>query len=29
MSQVNFKVGASQEPASSGFIYRISVQGCD
>lgn len=29
VSQVNFKVGASQEPGSSGFSYRISVQGCD
>ena len=27
-SQMNFKVGASADPGSLGFSYRISVQGC-
>ncbi len=27
-SQINFKVGASNDPAALGFSYRISVQGC-
>jgi hypothetical protein len=27
-SQMNFKVGASNDPNSLGFSYRISVQGC-
>ena len=27
-SQMNFKVGASNDPAALGFSYRISVQGC-
>jgi hypothetical protein len=27
-SQVNFKVGASNDPGALGFSYRISVQGC-
>jgi hypothetical protein len=27
-SQMNFKVGASSDPGSLGFSYRISVQGC-
>ena len=27
-SQVNFKVGASNDPAALGFSYRISAQGC-
>jgi hypothetical protein len=26
--QMNFKVGASSDPAALGFSYRISVQGC-
>ncbi len=28
-SQMNFKVGASNDPGALGFSYRISVQGCD
>jgi hypothetical protein len=28
VSQVNFKIGASKDPAATGFSYRISVQGC-
>ena len=28
VSQVNFKVGSSEEPEASGFSYRIAVQGC-
>jgi hypothetical protein len=28
ISQVNFKVGASNDPGALGFSYRISVQGC-
>jgi hypothetical protein len=28
VSQVNFKVGTAKEPGSTGFSYRISVQGC-
>jgi len=27
-SQMNFKVGASEDPKALGFSYRISVQGC-
>jgi hypothetical protein len=27
-SQMNFKVGASDDPNALGFSYRISVQGC-
>jgi hypothetical protein len=27
-SQMNFKVGASNDPGAQGFSYRISVQGC-
>ena len=27
-SQMNFKVGASSDPAALGFSYRVSVQGC-
>lgn len=27
-SQINFKVGASNDPAALGFRYRISAQGC-
>ncbi|MGB7563328.1 MAG: hypothetical protein WBM08_01110 [Prochlorococcaceae cyanobacterium] len=27
-SQLNFKVGASNDPGALGFSYRISVQGC-
>jgi hypothetical protein len=27
-SQLNFKVGASNDPGAMGFSYRISVQGC-
>ena len=27
-SQMNFKVGTSSDPGSTGFSYRISVQGC-
>jgi hypothetical protein len=27
--QMNFKVGASSDPGSLGFSYRISVQGCN
>ena len=29
VSQVNFKVGASNNMAATGFTYRISVQGCN
>jgi hypothetical protein len=28
-TQMNFKVGASSDPGSLGFSYRISVQGCN
>jgi hypothetical protein len=27
-SQMNFKIGASNDPGALGFSYRISVQGC-
>jgi hypothetical protein len=27
-TQMNFKVGASNDPAALGFSYRVSVQGC-
>ena len=27
-TQMNFKVGASNDPGALGFSYRISVQGC-
>jgi len=29
ISQISFKVGASSDPGSLGFSYRISVQGCN
>ena len=29
VSQVNFKIGAGSDPNSTGFSYRISVQGCN
>ena len=29
VSQVNFKIGAGDDPGATGFSYRISVQGCD
>ncbi|WP_413746652.1 hypothetical protein [Synechococcus sp. MIT S9507] len=29
VSQVNFKIGAGSDPSSTGFSYRISVQGCN
>jgi hypothetical protein len=29
VSQVNFKIGASNNMAATGFTYRISVQGCN
>ena len=29
VSQLNFKVGASDDPGAMGFTYRISVQGCN
>lgn len=29
VSQMNFKIGASNDPEALGFSYRISVQGCD
>jgi hypothetical protein len=29
VSQVNFKIGASNNLAATGFTYRISVQGCN
>jgi hypothetical protein len=29
VSQLNFKVGASDDPGALGFTYRISVQGCN
>jgi len=28
VNQVNFKIGASDDQAATGFTYRISVQGC-
>ena len=28
ISQVNFRIGANNDPAATGFSYRISVQGC-
>jgi hypothetical protein len=28
-SQMNFKVGTSDDPGATGFSYRISVQGCE
>ena len=28
VSQVNFRIGANNDPQASGFSYRISVQGC-
>ena len=27
--QMNFKVGASNDPGALGFSYRVSVQGCN
>ena len=29
ISQVNFKIGANNDPGGTGFSYRISVQGCN
>ena len=29
ISQMNFKVGANNDPKATGFSYRISVQGCN
>jgi len=29
VSQVNFKIGTGSDPDSTGFSYRISVQGCN
>lgn len=29
VSQVNFRIGANNDPGATGFSYRISVQGCD
>jgi len=29
VNQVNFKIGAGSDPNSTGFSYRISVQGCN
>ena len=29
VSQVNFRIGANNDPGATGFTYRISVQGCD
>jgi hypothetical protein len=29
ISQISFKVGASNDPGALGFSYRISVQGCN
>jgi len=29
VSQVNFKIGSSNDLAATGFTYRISVQGCN
>ena len=29
VSQVNFRIGANNDPAATGFSYRISVQGCN
>ena len=29
ISQVNFRIGANDDPNATGFSYRISVQGCD
>ena len=28
ISQVNFRIGANNDPAATGFSYRVSVQGC-
>jgi hypothetical protein len=28
-NQVNVRVGATTMPGSTGFSYRVSVQGCD
>ena len=28
VSQVNFRIGANNDPKATGFSYRISVQGC-
>ena len=28
VSQVNFRIGANNDPQATGFSYRISVQGC-
>ena len=29
VSQINFKIGTGSDPNSTGFSYRISVQGCN
>ena len=29
VSQVNFRIGANDDPTATGFSYRISVQGCN
>ncbi|QNG28194.1 hypothetical protein [Synechococcus sp. HK01-R] len=29
VSQVNFRIGANNDPGATGFSYRISVQGCN
>ena len=29
ISQVNFRIGANDDPTATGFSYRISVQGCN
>ena len=29
ISQVNFRIGANNDPKATGFSYRISVQGCN
>lgn len=29
VSQINFKIGTGSDPDSTGFSYRISVQGCN
>ena len=29
VGQVNFKIGANNDPGATGFSYRISVQGCN
>ena len=29
ISQVNFRIGANNDPKATGFSYRISVEGCN